>query len=149
MGHDGSESALARVGRLAVGVVAVVVVVVVPDVGSSAFGEPLGGVTFDPQRLLMEARELPCGRECETIETRAATGDPAVVLVDVAREVGADLQIVGRRGGDFVTRTLLGSVAQRVVQQAPCDVQVVRRSVTSRTAGRRPSACGILPTADQ
>jgi nucleotide-binding universal stress UspA family protein len=33
--------------------------------------------------------------------------------------------IVGRRGGDFVTRTLLGSVAERVVQTAPCDVLVV------------------------
>jgi nucleotide-binding universal stress UspA family protein len=39
--------------------------------------------------------------------------------------VAADLLVVGRRGGDFVARTLLGSVAQRVVQQAPCDVLVV------------------------
>jgi nucleotide-binding universal stress UspA family protein len=53
------------------------------------------------------------------------TGDPAVVLVEVAREAAANLLVVGRRGGDFVVRTLLGSVAQRVVQQAPCDVLVV------------------------
>jgi nucleotide-binding universal stress UspA family protein len=33
---------------------------------------------------------------------------------------------VGRRGGDFVARTLLGSVAERIVKQAPCDVLVVR-----------------------
>jgi nucleotide-binding universal stress UspA family protein len=46
-------------------------------------------------------------------------------LVDVVREVAADLLVVGRRGDDFVARTLLGSVAQRVVQQAPCDVLVV------------------------
>ena len=45
--------------------------------------------------------------------------------MDVAREVDADLLIVGRKGSDFVARTLLGSVAERVVQQARCDVLVV------------------------
>ena len=48
-----------------------------------------------------------------------------MVLVDVAREVSADDVIVGRRGVDFVTRTVLGSVAQRAVEQAPCDVLVL------------------------
>jgi nucleotide-binding universal stress UspA family protein len=33
--------------------------------------------------------------------------------------------IVGRRGNDFVARTLLGSVATRVVEHAPCNVLVV------------------------
>jgi nucleotide-binding universal stress UspA family protein len=47
------------------------------------------------------------------------------VLTDIASEVDAQLVVVGRRGGDFVRRTLLGSVAQRVVQEAPCDVLVV------------------------
>ena len=59
------------------------------------------------------------------IETQAAVGDPAAVLIEAARESDAELLIVGRRGGDFVARTLLGSVSQRVVQYAPCDVLVV------------------------
>jgi nucleotide-binding universal stress UspA family protein len=46
-------------------------------------------------------------------------------LVDIAREVAADLLVIGRRGDDFIARTLLGSVAQRAVQHAPCDVLVV------------------------
>jgi nucleotide-binding universal stress UspA family protein len=33
--------------------------------------------------------------------------------------------IVGRRGKDFVARTLFGSVARRVVEQPPCDVLVI------------------------
>jgi nucleotide-binding universal stress UspA family protein len=37
----------------------------------------------------------------------------------------AGLLIIGRRGKDFVARTLLGSVATRLVEQAPCDVLVV------------------------
>lgn len=59
------------------------------------------------------------------VETREAVGDPAEVVVAVARELGAQLVIIGRQGSDFVARTLLGSVAERVVQRAPCDVLVV------------------------
>jgi nucleotide-binding universal stress UspA family protein len=55
----------------------------------------------------------------------ARRGDPAEELLEVARAAGADLVIVGRRGKDFVARTLLGSVATRVIEHAPCDVLVV------------------------
>ncbi len=52
-------------------------------------------------------------------------GDPAEVLVDVAREYDADLVVVGRRGRDFAARVLLGSVATRIVANSACDVLVV------------------------
>ncbi len=68
---------------------------------------------------------LISGRSARDDRDSSGGGDPAVVLVDVARDVGADLLILGRRGGDFVTRTMLGSVAQRVVEQAPCDALVL------------------------
>jgi nucleotide-binding universal stress UspA family protein len=128
VGYDGSDSArrgLARVGQLAGGRLAVVIVAVAPDVRSSGLGAELSGRSVDTCRLLEEARVLLGARDGLAIETRAAVGDPAAVLVDVAREMGAELVIVGRRGGDFVARTLLGSVSQRVVQNAPCDVLVV------------------------
>jgi nucleotide-binding universal stress UspA family protein len=55
----------------------------------------------------------------------ARKGDPAEHLLDVARAIGAELIVIGRRGKGFVARTLLGSVATRVVGRAPCDVLVV------------------------
>jgi nucleotide-binding universal stress UspA family protein len=124
-GSDGSRRALLRVHELAIDYRLFVIVAVVPDIRSAGMGVDLAGSQVDPERLLGEARELLAGPHGAAIETRAAVGDPAVVLAEVAREVGAQLLIVGRRGGDFVTRTLLGSVAQRVVQDAPCDVLVV------------------------
>jgi nucleotide-binding universal stress UspA family protein len=102
----------------------VLVVAVRADLGSAEFS-PEAVRAFDPQRLAEEASALLDVAEESRLEVRTAAGDPAVVLVEVAREVAADLMVVGRRGGDFVARTLLGSVAQRVVQQAPCDVLVV------------------------
>jgi nucleotide-binding universal stress UspA family protein len=129
IGYDGSDAAhraVARIGQLAAPPAKVVVVAVVPEVGrSSVSDEPLAGAGFDTGRLLAEAGELLPDAGGTVIERRAATGDPAAVLVEVARDVQADLLIVGRRGTDFVARALLGSVAQRVVQQARCDVLVV------------------------
>jgi len=46
-------------------------------------------------------------------------GDPAEPVLEVARAASGDLVIIGRRGEDFVARTLLGSVATRVVEPAP------------------------------
>lgn len=124
-GSDGSRRALARVRELAIDYRALVIVAVVPDIRSAGMGVDLAGPHLDTERLLEEAREQLDGSEGAAIETRAAVGDPANVLTDIAREVDAQLVVVGRRGGDFVRRTLLGSVAQRVVQEAPCDVLVV------------------------
>ena len=124
-GSDGSRRALARVRELAIDYRALVIVAVAPDIRSAGMGVDLAGPHLDTERLLEEAREQLDGSEGAAIETRAAVGDPATVLTDIAREVDAQLVVVGRRGGDFVRRTLLGSVAQRVAQEAPCDVLVV------------------------
>ncbi|MGN6869704.1 MAG: universal stress protein [Solirubrobacteraceae bacterium] len=129
LGYDGSDPArrgVSLVGRLAAPSKRVVVVAVTPEVsGSSLSAEPLVGHEFDPERLLAEAAELLAAADGATVEGRAAAGDPAAVLVEVSREVHADLLVVGRKGSDFVARALLGSVAQRVVQEAACDVLVV------------------------
>lgn len=127
-GYDGSDAArrcLARVRRLGPAASKIVVVAVASELRSAGLSSQLVG-DLDPQPLLDEARELLAGVASANIETRGEAGDPAVVLVEIAREVGAELLVVGRRGGDFVARTLLGSVAERTVQQAPCDVLVVR-----------------------
>jgi nucleotide-binding universal stress UspA family protein len=103
----------------------VVVVAVAPDLSSAGVSSPIGDGIFDSGRISEEAGALLGDPENRRVEIRTTVGDPAAVLVEVVREVDADLLVVGRRGGDFVARTLLGSTAQRVVQQAPCDVLVV------------------------
>jgi nucleotide-binding universal stress UspA family protein len=52
-------------------------------------------------------------------------GDPAAELVDAARELEADLVVLGRRSRSL-RRLVLGSVSDAVVRRAPCDVLVVR-----------------------
>lgn len=56
----------------------------------------------------------------------ARIGKPAVEILSVARDVGADLIIVGTKGSTGVERWFLGSVAEAIVREAGCTVEVAR-----------------------
>ncbi|MEK7316304.1 MAG: universal stress protein [Candidatus Eisenbacteria bacterium] len=53
--------------------------------------------------------------------------DPRGALVDAAKNLSADLVVVGSHGRSGLTKLLLGSVATHVVTHAPCTVLVVKR----------------------
>jgi len=50
---------------------------------------------------------------------------PAQCIADIASEVGADMIVVGTRGHSPVGGVFAGSVAQRLLQVAPCPVLAV------------------------
>jgi nucleotide-binding universal stress UspA family protein len=50
----------------------------------------------------------------------------ANAIVEYARDVHADVIVVGTHGRSGVSRLLMGSVAEHVVRSAPCPVLVVR-----------------------
>jgi nucleotide-binding universal stress UspA family protein len=130
VGYDGSEAAeraLLRAADEAGERDAVVIVTSTPHVYSAGpAAEPLLESTTDPSELLAAAKATVTARtSLADVVVVAREGDPAEELLEVARAANADLMIVGRRGKDFVARTLLGSVATRVVEHAPCDVLVV------------------------
>jgi nucleotide-binding universal stress UspA family protein len=51
---------------------------------------------------------------------------PAREILELAREVGADLIIVGNHGIVGVERMLLGSTSEKIVREARCTVEVAR-----------------------
>lgn len=59
------------------------------------------------------------------IEQRIVHGDPNPALPDVARELDADLIVVGRHGGSRLGEAVMGSVSRFLAYYAPCDVLVV------------------------
>ena len=61
-----------------------------------------------------------------TIDTELVPGAPAETIVERAAEEDVDLVVIGSHGRKGVSRILLGSVAERVVQRAPVPVLVVR-----------------------
>ena len=56
----------------------------------------------------------------------ARIGKAAEEILGLAREIGADLIIIGSKGLTGVERLVVGSVSEQVVRQAGCSVEVAR-----------------------
>jgi nucleotide-binding universal stress UspA family protein len=53
-------------------------------------------------------------------------GDAAVEIVDYARDAHFDMIVMGTHGRTGVDRLLMGSVAEKVLRDAPCSVLVIK-----------------------
>lgn len=62
---------------------------------------------------------------------RVVHGDPATVLVRLARSEKTDLVALGVQGRSAVSKMVLGSVARRVLAGASCDVLLAREATAS------------------
>ncbi len=60
------------------------------------------------------------------VETVLREGYPASVIEEEAQTRNVDLIVIGTRGHTGLKHLLLGSVAERVVQKAPCAVLTVK-----------------------
>jgi nucleotide-binding universal stress UspA family protein len=60
------------------------------------------------------------------LERHVATGEPAEVILERAAALGAHEIVVGSRGFRPLGQAVLGSVAARIVHEAPVPVVVVR-----------------------
>ena len=108
------------------------------------FGGPWGaGVAYVPSedlrdRLKAQRRQTlddataRLRRPGLDVVARLAQGRAASVIVDTARQIEADLIILGARGHGVIEGALLGSVSAEVVDQAHSAVLVARRPSTGR-----------------
>jgi nucleotide-binding universal stress UspA family protein len=67
------------------------------------------------------------GSGVKTIERRVEIGTPRDGILEFAKTQGTDLICIGTHGRSGLARLFLGSVAEKIVQYAPCKVLVVRR----------------------
>jgi universal stress protein A len=66
------------------------------------------------------------------VVTAVRWGSPVEAIVDYAGEQSIDLLVIATHGRTGLSHVLLGSVAERIVREAPCPVLTIRDS--SRTA---------------
>ena len=106
--------------------------VVPPAYGASEFGEidyaQLEASMKDggQKELNKLAAELAVGEVA--VDTLVRVGSPAGEVVETARRPPADLIVISTHGRTGLKHVLLGSVAEHVVQRAPCPVFVVREN---------------------
>lgn len=79
------------------------------------------------QRFVRESvPEAPSGPGPASITQIVEPGHPASVVSDVARRRRDDLIVIGTHGRSGLPHLLVGSVAERVLREARCDVLAVR-----------------------
>ncbi len=136
VGVDGSEHSR-HAARVAVAiarqndaVVHLVTVVRPPEgwwgiVGSPPTPTALSRSLADAQHEILDS--VLAGLDLTGVEhlTVEEVGDPGRTLIQHVEEADADLLVLGTRGAGLIERIMLGSVAARVSQEAPCPVLLV------------------------
>jgi universal stress protein A len=87
-----------------------------------------GMVPVSPEEIRAEAEEqLRALRvaDDQRVERRLEMGDAVTEILRVARELPADLIVMGTHGRTGLGRLLMGSVAEQVVRRASCPVLTV------------------------
>lgn len=102
---------------------AVTIPVGLPDaVWSVPIAELDARLVADAERRMHEAK---ASHGASIAGTHVRIGQAADVVVDLAKEIGADLVVIGAHGYGPIER-LIGTTASKIVHRAPCSVLVVR-----------------------
>ncbi|MBI4687544.1 MAG: universal stress protein [Nitrospirae bacterium] len=74
----------------------------------------------------LEKIKTKAGAEGINTETFVREGEPYMAIVGLAKELNADVIVIGSHGRTGISRLLMGSVAERVIGHAECAVLVVK-----------------------
>lgn len=84
---------------------------------------------------LVQTRAKAVGVQLPRVSSAVCFGEAAECLLGRARELKADLVLVGTHSRHGLDHLLMGSVAEQVVRQAPCSVLVARAKPVSAERG--------------
>jgi len=97
---------------------------------------PMSGYVGPGAELLLELRKQLEVRLTQTkadveqrgvrVRSELLEGAPYRVVLDWAKEYGADIIVIGTHGHTGLTHALLGSVTERIVRMAHCPVLTIR-----------------------
>lgn len=144
-----SLSAVSYAGRLARNEGAALTLCYVPPTLATAYSHitpPADLVAMDAEVRQRAAEKLDewCSRHLKNVrkvDTALGDGLAHEEICRIAKEIDAGLIVIGTHGRRGFSHALLGSVAERVLRDAPCPVLVVRpqkltASKTKRGAGK-------------
>ncbi len=77
------------------------------------------------QALLYDARQSALRQGVESVEVRVGVGDPATIILDLAKSEKVDLIVIGSRGLSDLQGLVFGSTSHKVTHLAPCSCLTV------------------------
>lgn len=95
-------------------------------IGEAVAMIPLEEFEAPGKELLRKTLETAIGTGCKSAKSYFLSGEPGKAIVDKAKEVSADLIVIGSRGHSDLSGLLLGSVSHKVCNSAECSCLVVR-----------------------
>jgi nucleotide-binding universal stress UspA family protein len=101
----------------------------VPELGVALTSTVIDSIVHDNTEALDKLAASKSG-QATFGEVMLRTGDARDVINQTAKELHADLIVMGTHGRRGVSRALLGSVTETVVRTAPCPVLTVRAHTT-------------------
>ena len=139
VGTDGSQTSLRAVDRAAAlandaGATLVIACAFIPSadkdtahdrdvLGADVAYQIVGSAPADQNARTAADRAAAAG--ATSVQTEVIQGKAADVLVDLVRQRGAQLLVVGNRGLNTLAGRIIGSVPLDVARHAPCDVLIV------------------------
>ncbi|KAF1078206.1 universal stress protein [Methanogenium sp. MK-MG] len=90
----------------------------------------IGMLEREAEEMLAEAAEIATDAGVEIVP-HMVIGDPRDEILDTAKEIGADLIILGSEGKGRTKRFLLGSVSTSVVTESPIATLIVHAPTKS------------------
>ena len=137
LAYDGSVEgrlALREGARLAQACGAEVALLAVVDLSTGVAMEAATVPMLDSQRELYEEILAEGARRLNALGfspvTRFEIGDPAQRISAVAKEIGADLVVVGHRRQGALARWFLGSVGKNLIDHLHCSLLVARTEIS-------------------
>ncbi|MCP5145520.1 MAG: universal stress protein [Gammaproteobacteria bacterium] len=82
-------------------------------------------VKAQAEKSLLEVPDAAVGAGVNVVRV-VAEGAPYYEILNYAKEQGVDLIVMGTHGRTGLPHMLMGSVAERVVREAPCAVMTIR-----------------------
>ena len=102
-----------------------------PAMYEEYFAPPDPGVLVERTRSVLEERAETLREDGVDVTIDVRSGHPAKETLEAAEELDVDLLAIATHGRSGIERMLMGSVAEKVIRQAPCPVFTVKSFGTS------------------
>jgi nucleotide-binding universal stress UspA family protein len=104
-------------------------VMMTPELGPSMDVGAMGRIAEEQRMLAQKELDKIAGKLREAglkVKVQLKVGSPFLEILHTAQSENADLIVLGTHGRTGLAHVLMGSVAERVVQKAPCPVLTIR-----------------------